>query len=353
MLAFSVTCSNCNRSFVDIDESLIGQLARCKCGSVAKLDPDWNFKPAKANHARLNGNYTPATEIKNAASATKTKSSDNQPLKSKKRQPTKQSRPADSVTSTKAATKAQKSTTTSEPLVFDNYSDLEKILSSGVDRTPLELTRVDSPFVEQAPVAKPNRKGMIGAITGGLAGILTALGLLTTRLFSFDGTPLGWIGHALYGTYTASLGSGEMTPAIKNMFTGIGWWLLLLAVLIGCGSVLLLCRATIRISTGRKTLAWSRGFLATLSVISLFSLLGLIFIETIHHGNLIHYLDSFSKSAPVQGLLEPPESSVTFEDVRKKYNSERTEFQIGVLTFAILPLITFGGVAASLLFDER
>ena len=93
--------------------------------------------------------------------------------------------------------------------------------------------------------------------------------------------------------------------------------------------------------------------MATLAVVGLFSLLALLFLETIHHGNLIHDLNSFSNAAPVEGLLQPNEDVDTFQDIREKYKAESTDFMIGVLTFAVLPLICFGGVATSLLFDER
>ena len=372
-MAFSVTCSNCNRSFVDIDESLIGQQARCKCGTIVELDPIWNFDKSKTNKRRSNTNPsaisdTPAKPKKRPS----TSPSSNSPQKDvtlakksadslgspKPQRQTQQRKPQRSETSASAKPRQQTSDGKDQavaelevPSSFD-YSDLDQILAGGVDHTPLESTRVDSPFV-QAPVDKSNRRGLVGAIVGGLAGLLMTFGLLITRLSAFTGTPLGWAGNALYGTYTASLGTGEMTPAVTNMFIGIGWWLLLLAVLSGVGSVLLLYRVGTRITTGRKVLGWSRGVLATLAVVSLFSLLALLFLETIHHGNLIHDLDSFSNSAPVEGLLQPGDNVDTFQDVRDKYKAESTNFMIGVLTFAVLPLICFGGVAASLLFDER
>lgn len=377
-MAFSVTCSNCNRSFVDIDESLIGQQARCKCGTVVELDPVWDFEKNKANNRR-SATQRPSSPAKTAkpskprkprttsasgkpAQKMATKAEQKSPVgqravQAKKRRQQKQSQPA----AASSATKPPKQTSDLKPpavheveeaSAFD-YSDLDQILAGGVDHTPLESTRVDSPFEEPAAVDKPNRRGVVGAIIGGLAGLATAFGLLVTRLASFTGTPLGWTGNALYGTYTASLGTGEMTPAITTMFVGFGWWLLLLAVLAGAGSVLLLCRVGYRISSGRKVLGWSRGALATLTVVTLFSLLGLLFVETVHHGNLIHDLDSFSDSAPIEGLLEPDEDIETFQDIRQKYKAESTDFMIGVLTFAVLPLISFSGVATSLLFDER
>ena len=377
MLAFSVTCSNCNRSFIDIDESLIGQQARCKCGTVVELDPIWDFKRSKTKNRGAESKVSTAPEqaarsvetskrdiavdasdrppTKHNAASNKPRSSGQSP-KSKKRKSSKKSQPAEALSAAEMSptpTSDQNSLPTSKSTSFDNFADLEQILAGGVDHTPLESTRVDSPFEETAADTKPNQRGQVSAIVGGMAGILTTVGLLATRFSSFDGTPLGWSGHALYGTYTASIGTGEMTPVIANAFIGIGCWLLLLAVLTGVSSVLLLCRAAIRISTDRKTLGWSRGLVATLSVVGLFSLLGLLFVEAIHHGNLLHDLDSFSISAPVEGLLEPVNDNVTFQDIRQKYKAESTEFLIGVLAFAALPLVSFGGAVSSLLFDEN
>ena len=375
-MAFSVTCSNCNRSFVDIDESLIGQQARCKCGAVVELDPIWNFNKSKPSKRGSNANppatpskpVTPSKPRKRPAAASSgTQQKDTKLAKrgssvsSRSSKPKRQSQRKQTQRPEEAAvTKPKLQTSDAKPqavaeveaLSSFDYSDLDQILAGGIDHTPLEATRVDSPFVEP-PVDKPNRRGVVGAMVGGLAGLLTAFGLLITRLNAFTGTPMGWTGNALYGTYTASLGTGEMTPAVTTMFIGIGWWLLLLAVLLGVDNVLLLCRVGTRITTGRKVLGWSRGGLATLAVVSLFSLLALLFLETSHHGNLIHDLDSFSNSAPVEGLLQPIENVDTFQDIREKYKTESTDFMIGVLTFAVLPLICFGGVATSLLFDER
>lgn len=363
-MAFSVTCSNCNRSFVDIDESLIGQQARCKCGAVVELDPIWDFDKGKTSQRHSNASRsansanpaTPANRRKRSAASARSNSQQEDATTAKQMSPVGSRKPKPK---REAPRKQIQQTSEVKPQVAEveavssfDYSDLDQILAGGADHTPLESTRVDSPFVEP-PVDKPNRRGLVGAIVGGLAGLLTAFGLLVTRLNAFTGTPMGWIGNALYGSYTASLGTGEVTPAVTNMFIGIGWWLLLLAVLLGVGSVLLLYRAGTRIATGRKVLGWSRGALATLAVVSLFSLLALLFLETIHHGNLIHDLDSFSDSAPVEGLLQPAENVDTFQDIRNKYKAESSDFMIGVLTFAVLPLICFGGVATSLLFDER
>ena len=376
-MAFSVTCSNCNRSFVDIDESLIGQQARCKCGVVVELDPIWNFDKSQTRKRRADTNpsttsASPASRAKSrkrpSASSTRSPQQKDRPQtkqassanprspKPQKQPQRKQSQPSETSAAAKpsqqiSAAPPQSVTEVEAPASFD-YSDLDQILAGGVDHTPLESTRVDSPFIEP-PVDKPNRRGLVGAIVGGLAGLLTAFSLLISRLNSFTGTPLGWTGNALYGTYTASVGTGEMTPAVTSIFIGIGWWLLLLGVLLGVGSVLLLYRAGTRITTGSKVLGWSRGGLATLAVVGLFSLLALLFLETIHHGNLIHDLNSFSNAAPVEGLLQPNEDVDTFQDIREKYKAESTDFMIGVLTFAVLPLICFGGVATSLLFDER
>ena len=237
--------------------------------------------------------------------------------------------------------------------IFSNLSDWQVIQLARHPERPYALDYLRLAFTEFEELHGDRAFSDDPAIIGGLAGLATAFGLLITRLISFTGTPLGWIGNALYGTYTASLGTGEMTPSVTSMFIGIGWWLLLLAMLSGAGSVLLLCRAGTRMSTGRKVLGWSRGVLATLAVVSLFSLLALLFLETIHHGNLIHDLDSFSDLAPVAELLLPDEKNDTFHDIREKYKTESADFMIGVLTFAVLPLICFGGVAASLLFDER
>ena len=230
---------------------------------------------------------------------------------------------------------------------------MDQILAAGVDRTPLEPTRIDSPFEKPAETNKPNRRGLIGAVIGGMTGLLASFVLLITRVSAFDGTPLGWIGHAFYGSYTASYGSGEMTNASTNLFIGFGWWILFLAVLLGIASVLLLVRVAIRITADRKVLPWSRGLLATVTVVCLFSLMGLLFVQNIHHGNLIRDLNSFSNSDPIEGLLEPADEVDTFQDVREKYETESTDFMIGVLTFAVLPLVSFGGAATSLLFDER
>ena len=369
-MAFSVTCSNCNRSFVDIDESLIGQQARCKCGTIVELDPIWDFDK-KANR-RPRGNR-PAAPTKPAAPAkpvetrkrrSKTASqptaappaTDRSPAaKPKKRRQPDQPQPTAAARSKATASQATAPPKTKpepkiEPLV-DNFADLDEILAGGVDHTPLESTRVDSPFVE--PPKKPSQLGPAGAFVAGIVGLMTAFTLLITRVASFSGTPLGWTGNALYGTYTASVGTGEMTSTCTSLFIGLGWWMLLLAVAIGVASSLLLLRVVLRATKEAKTLSWSRGLLATLSVLCLFSLLGMLFVQSVHHGNLTYDLDSFSNSAPIEGLLEPAKQEETFQDVRQKYKDESRAFLIGVVTFAILPMICFGGVATSLLFDEK
>ena len=381
-LSFSVTCSNCDRRFVDIDESLIGQHARCRCGSIVDLNPVWDFKKKKASSRPKSSNRSvaPAKPVK----ARSTKSGESKKRRSTSAPTTKSSKPQTATNrSSNVGTKKRRpelaqpaaaSATVPSPLVeenpspaetgttdkaergdevlFDSYADLDQILAAGVDRTPLEPTRVDSPFEQPEEVNKPNRRGLVGACIGALTGLLAAFVLLITRISAFGGTPLGWSGGAFYGSYTASYGSGEMTNACANLFIGLGWWILLLAVLMGIASALLLVRVAIQITAGHKTLAWSRGLLATMAVVCLFSLMGLMFVQTIHHGNLIRDLDSFSNSAPIEGLLEPAGGAETFQDVREEYETESTDFMIGVLTFAVLPLISFGGVAASLLFDE-
>ena len=390
-MSFSVTCSDCDRRFVDIDESLIGQKARCRCGSIVELDPVWDSKrgktnrrpnrpkrpgaprrPAKAGPAKVSEPTKRRSTNANAAQPAKKQPSADRPSdpRRKKRRPQKTQPTAvhaivvpdapaeEPKTQVESKTQVEPSspseTKSSDGALFDSYADLDQILAAGVDHTPLEPTRVDSPFEKpKEETAKPSRRGLIGAGIGGLAGLVAALFLLVTRVSAFGGTPLGWSGQAFYGTYTASYGSGEMTNACTSLFMGIGWWILFLAVLLGIASGLLLARVAIRIAADRKVLAWSRGLLATLSVVCLFSLMGMLFVQNIHHGNLIRDLDSFSNSAPIDGLLEPVGQTETFQDVRENYATENTDFMIGVLTFAVLPLISFVGIAASLLLDER
>ena len=377
-LAFSVTCSSCNRRFVDIDESLIGQQARCRCGSIVELDPVWDFDKSNTSRrpkskSRKTSSARPAKAAKSSKRGSAPKTAKSQPsaktpavtnrssARIQKQEP-KQPQPADTgaasiasppsendAVESKAKAKAEQGAGT----VFDSYADLDQILAAGVDHTPLESTRVDSPFEPtEEEAATPRRRGLVGAGIGGLTGLLAAFILLVTRVSAFGGTPMGWSGHAFYGTYTASYGSGEMTNTCTNLFIGIGWWILLLAVLMGIASGLLLARVVIQVTANRNPLAWSRGLLATLSVVCLFTLMGLLFVQTIHHGNLIRDLDSFSNSAPFEGLLEPVGEVETFRDIREKHEAENTDFMIGVLTFAVIPLISFGGVAVSLLFDE-
>ena len=373
-MTFSVTCSNCDRRFVDIDDSLIGQHAKCRCGSTVELQPVWDFKKSKTSRRpavrRRPAPAKPATAVEPSKRSSRVAAKPTKPqpaanhssaARPKKRKPEPPQR-ADIRAATVAPPKPTESKTADTKTkadhgvetAFDNYGDLDQILAAGIDRTPLEPTRVDSPFSPPVESAKPSRLGIVGSVIGGLSGLLVAFVLLLTRVASLEGTPMGWTGGALYGAYTASVGSGEMNPTCTGLFIGLGWWILLLGVLTGIASALLLIRVVIRITAGRKTLAWTRGLLATLTVVCLFSLMGLLFVQTIHHGNLIRDLDSFSNSAPtIEGLLEPADEIETFQDVRESYESENTDFMIGVLTFAVLPLISFTGVAASLLFDER
>ena len=378
-LSFSVTCSTCDRRFVDIDESLIGQQARCRCGSIVELDPEWDFKKKNKTNRRQAGTNRPVAPARSAKTAeskkrgpkvapatkrAKTRTSTNHSSDARRKKQRPKSTKPTSASVAPAASSPTKSNVDQDPaganvkrepdLVFDNYADLDQILEAGVDRTPLESTRVDSPFeTPTEAAAKPNRRGLVSAAIAGSTGLLGAIILLLTRVTPLTGTPMGWTGSALYGSYTASIGTGEMTTACTNLFIGLGWLLLLLAVLIGIASAMLLTRVVIQIASDRKTLAWSRGLLASLSVVCLFTLMGLMFVETIHHANLIRELDSFSDSAPIQGLLEPADEFATFHDVRVKYESESTDFKIGLLAFAVLPLVSFGAVAMSLLLDDR
>ena len=375
-MSFSVTCSNCDRRFVSIDDSLIGQQARCKCGTIVELQPAWDGKQGRLSKGvsrssdQSRSTKKAAPKKRNTTSATAVKTNKTQPPKTapptvrEKKRPL--APPQSNATSAVAATSPSlesdsaqveveteiKKHLNDEP-IFDNYADLDQILAAGADRTPLQTTRVDNPFEQPETIAKPNRRGLVGATIGGSTGLLAAVILLITRSFAFEGTPLGWIGQAFYGSYTASFGSGEMTNASTNLFIGFGWWILLLAILMSIASVLLLSRVAIRMTKDRKVLAWSRGLVATLTVVCMFSLLGLLFVQNIHHGNLIRDLNSFSSSEPIEGLLQPAEDAGTFQDIREKYEAENFDFMIGVLTFAVLPLMSFGGVAASLLFDER
>ena len=384
-MSFSVICSNCDRQFVDIDESLIGQQARCRCGAIVDLDPVWDIEKGKPSRPRKSrpDSVKPAKAVKSKKRSSKASSAakptgpqpaadrsaaarrEKQPRKSSPNPKSKRPRPVEPSTAqasksdsdqAQASDQIEAPTKSAADKVLDSYADLDQILAGGVDRTPLEPTRLDSPFElpakEEAEAARPRRRGMIGAAIGGASGMLAAIVLLVTRVSAFDGTPLGWSGHAFYGTYTASYGTGEMTTGFANLLIGYGCWILVVAVLTAIASGLLLIRVGIRITAGHTKLAWSRGLLATLSVVCLFTLLGLLFLQTIHHGNLIRNLDSFSGSAPFDGFLEPAAGDETFHEVREKYASENTDFMIGVLTFAVLPLISFGGTAASLLFDE-
>ena len=194
--------------------------------------------------------------------------------------------------------------------------------------------------------------GIVGSVLAGVSGFGSAALLLMTRFADFEGTPLGWIGQAFNGAHNGSFGSGEMSDRSVRLFVGSGWGLVLLGVLIGIVSLFLLGRVGFRIATGRRLFSWSRPALATLGVICLFSLMGLLFVQSVHHGELLDGLLDFA-GEPLEGLLPDETKDEPFKEIRDQYNQENREFMVGVVSFAILPLMVFGGAIMSLFFDDQ
>ena len=168
-MAFSVTCSNCNRSFVDIDESLIGQQARCKCGAVVELDPIWNFNKGKPNKPDSNANppaapskpatpsksrkrpavAVPSTQQKDKKLTKRESSVSRRSSKPKRRSPQKQTQRPEASAAIKPSqqtsdAKSQAVAEVGAPSSFD-YSDLDQILAGGIDHTPCLLYTSPSP----------------------------------------------------------------------------------------------------------------------------------------------------------------------------------------------------------------
>ena len=245
-------------------------------------------------------------------------------------------------------------------------------MASGVDHSPLENER---PWAEPdstesitastsfPPTKKPGKSkaGRLGSIVAAIAGTSTAALILSTRFTEFPYTPLGWIGQTLYGAQHASFGTGEMSDMCVNTFTWLGWLLALLSLPLIAFSLLLFVRAALRgakkmrsnqekSASDSRFFPWARGGLATVSVVCLFVLLGLMATQSTHHHQVNRSLDEFQ--APIEGLL-PDEDLANVKVKRDQYDAENQTFTIGVASFAIFPLIAFAGSVVSLFCDEK
>jgi hypothetical protein len=72
----------------------------------------------------------------------------------------------------------------------------------------------------------------------------------------------------------------------------------------------------------------------------------------VHHGELLDGLLDFA-GEPLEGLLPDETKDEPFKEIRDQYNQENREFMVGVVSFAILPLMVFGGAIMSLFFDDQ
>ena len=395
-MAFSVTCAICGRQFVGIDDSLMGQRAKCKCGQSVTLDPVWDESdgrvqvvakaddrkkaPSRKQNRLGKSKSAKAKPAARSASDSRKQSKPRRPrdLESKKSNDPKsqsqlksrsqsrsQSRAEVPTESKSVQTKTATEQTQRVPATFDSF-DMDEILAGGVDTSPLspspatpQTTASFSGSPAESPVELEGQTtrsfgsmGIVGSVLAGVSGFGSAALLLMTRFADFEGTPLGWIGQAFNGAHNGSFGSGEMSDRSVRLFVGSGWGLVLLGVLIGIVSLFLLGRVGFRIATGRRLFSWSRPALATLGVICLFSLMGLLFVQSVHHGELLDGLLDFA-GEPLEGLLPDETKDEPFKEIRDQYNQENREFMVGVVSFAILPLMVFGGAIMSLFFDDQ
>lgn len=411
-MAFSVTCSICGRQFVGIDDSLMGQQAKCKCGEAVTLQPlsddgsrkiqvvggaSSRKKKSSRKTARATGAAADNPRKRSQAqgkqpSVSKETASNTSRLKVQgKRGPSPEkssSRPktgpsgnssngsasamADNQVKSQRQSGIDSQTERPIPATFDSF-DIDDILAGGVDTSPLSSKpgRSNSPgrshsITTALPAQKvgmigkpenekqrsPGSLGMVGSVVAGLSGLVAAAVLVMTRFTGFNGTPLGWIGQAFFGAHNGSFGSGEMSDRSVRLFVGAGWWLMLLGILVAIASLFLLARVAIRMITRKRIFAWARPALATLAVVCLFSLMGLLFVQSVHHGELMHGLSDFA-GEPLEGLLPDDTTDEPFKEIRDQYKSENQEFLIGVASFALLPLLGFGGSVTSLFFDEQ
>lgn len=401
-MAFAVTCSFCGRRFVDIDDSLLGQQAKCSCGETVSLDPIWDEKKEGEKNSRIkvatksknknNKGTSKSSGAKRSASAARGRNGgpSNQRTKPRPKQRRvpegggqAKSKPAiagnrrgkDPLPSTDLAPEGQPLAAESQqpantstiinneskaaiPATFDSF-DIDDILSGGVDNSPLmpASTRSENriqqaDLLSETSARAPSSIGLVGSILAGLSGVLAGSILLMTSFTDFSGTPLGWIGKAFYGAYTGSFGSGDMSDRAVSLFMGAGWALKLLGVLIGIVSLILLLRVGFHIAAKKQLFGWTRPTLATLGVICLFALMGLLFVQSVHHSELLHGLIDFA-GEPLEGLLPDGENKEPFKEIRQQYQAENREFMIGIVSFALLPLLAFGGAITSLFFDEK
>lgn len=408
----SVACQNCGRQFRNIKREFTGKKARCPCGAILYLETATKSKqippaddllnvdllgtdmlvdsPApQAPSASVSSNELKKAKTKSQANERPRKRTDSNQKKStskiressksqspsrrgaqpessaKPKRPRKKSRksitvdpkpkpgrisaPEVSVTLTPSRSG---SPTRQRPVFEQTYGDLDDILSSVGDASPIRVpnTREDSLDTtsrqsESKAVSSGGRPavqldsstaGFLAALVSATLAFWFGLFVVVSRFQSFDSFLLGGFYRHLSSVYSVSFGDGAVPTVFQVAFSLLGWLIWIVAVALTVFAIVQFVNAFTQLLTGRQPVSWADGLTGTLGVVAVFLMVGIVFCEVSFANHELRALDAYE-----QPFVEEGERLANVARLREIIEDRNRSFVISMLIGAAIPMFVF------------
>ena len=314
-MTLSFDCPNCGKKYRRVKRSLIGKKARCSCGNLIRIggsdlpngDDDFDKPNLPAS----------VSDIKRTSTSP-----------SKRRVPT-------------VDVEVKRNL-----VIDDHYNDLEELLAAGgyEDDTELDESSAGEIAVPQGLLETPDKAksssgsslALIAAIAAATIGFWFGLVVVLSRFTEFDQILLAYFQQTFGGIISGSFADEEVATGHKLGFVTIGWtmWILGLAMLVMAIGQLI--NALVKLFRHKQLFGWADGWMATLSIVFVFLVVGSLFLHASHMSALHRELNQI---VPVGTPEELVPTNVL--KVREQYTQRNTTFLSVMLISGAIPLAVF------------
>ena len=240
-MKLTVSCPECGKVFRNLKPELAGKKARCSCGKLVRL----GVKKSSASETEAAPNESRDTSQSTDQSLPTV--SPERSLSAEKKQKRRKKRRARAIEI--PVTVSVSSPGTEKPLFQDTYGDLDDILASAGDSTPLRIPRPQETSVADktestALKSTTEMSSPIGVIAGLISATLAiwfGTLLATSRFALIDWPFIRSLSNSLQNVFHVSFGEAEVSTTFNAVFLFLGWtlWLLALAfIILGIGQFL-------------------------------------------------------------------------------------------------------------------
>jgi len=197
---------------------------------------------------------------------------------------------------------------TDKPLFDQTYGDLDEILESAGDASPLIIKNTPEPAVAEPPTESVRSRkgtassfGFLAALSSATLAFWIGVFIVGSRFQVFEWILLGGFSRHLQSIYSSTFGESKVPSGYSVAFQSMGWILWTVALVMILFAVGQFVNSFIKLLTGRQPLAWMDGLVAASGVAIVFLLLAIVFSQSSFAKYEHRMLDSYEQPVVAEG----------------------------------------------------